>query len=334
MKLSIILPVYNVEKFVAECIESLETQDLLKEDYEIIFVDDGSPDNSAGVIQELQERYSNIRLIRQANAGVCAARNNGLQTAQGDYVCFIDPDDYIQANCLGKMLESIEEAKADLLVYEMKWVSEESSFDPKDQDEIVVELQNEYASKGSGCQYIVRRSYLQENHIVFDGALAYGEDYLWAFQINYRKHVGLKTSAPIYRYRQRSGSAMHGRSKEKQVRHMNDMHRLAIIYGQEYERCKKEQLPKKVLKNIKSRKQLCVQSAITDLIRLAESKAEVKERLKQMKQEKLYPYPWMWWHLFDRSIQAPLKVKLFCLFFPIRWYVVWMNACFRKSKRK
>ena len=75
MKLSIILPVYNVEKFIPDCLDSLETQDLPKEEYEIICVDDGSPDNAVQVIEAYQKKYSNIRLVRQENSGVCAARN-------------------------------------------------------------------------------------------------------------------------------------------------------------------------------------------------------------------------------------------------------------------
>ena len=332
MKLSIILPIYNVEKFLPDCFLSLETQDIPKEEYEIICVDDGSPDNSAAVVEEYQKQYLNIRLIRQENSGVCAARNNGLKAAQGDYIWYVDPDDYIQANCLGIMLEKLYEANDDLIVFEYDEVAEESTFDKEIQSDIIIEAQVGYDSKGSGCQYIVRRAYLEENQILFNGHLAYGEDYLWAFQINYRKHIGLKTTAPIYHYRQRLGSAMHGKSHAKQVRHMNDMQLLAGIYKEEYERCKREELPKAVLKNIKRRRQLCVQSVVLDMIRLAESKTEVKDKLQQLKEEGVYPYPWMWWYLFDKAIQAPLKVKLFSLFFPMPWYVVLMNKLSRKRK--
>lgn len=331
MKLSIILPVYNVEKFIPDCLESLEAQKLPKEEYEIVCVDDGSPDHAAQVIQEYQSKYPNIRLIRQENGGVCAARNNGLKAAQGEYVWFVDPDDYIQANCLGIMLEKLYAAKADFLVFEYDEVEENSAFDKDIQSDIVIETQKEYSSKGSVWQYVCRRAYLEEHNISFNGDLAYGEDYLWAFQINYRRHVGLMTTAPIYHYRQRLGSAMHGRSKEKKIRHMNDMQRLALIYGEEYERCQKEGLPKEVLDNIKKRRQLCTQSVILDLIQLAEDKAEVKAKLKELKEEGLYPYPWMWWNLREKSIQASFKTKLFSLFFPMRWYVVFMNKIFQKK---
>ena len=334
MKLSIILPVYNVAKFIPDCLESLEMQDLSKEEYEIICVDDGSPDNSAEVVEEYQKKYSNIRLIRQPNGGVCVARNNGLKAAQGEYVWFIDPDDYIQANCLGYILGKMDEAKADLIVFEYDEVPEESVFNEEIQSDIVIELQKEYGSKGSACQYICRRVYLEEHQILFDGNLAYGEDYLWAFQMNYRKHVGLVTSAPIYHYRQRAGSAMHSRTKEKKMRHMNDMHRLALIYEKEYDRCKQEVLPKQVLTNIRRRQELCIQSVVFDMVQILENTAEVKEKLKELKGEGLYPYPWMWWYLWDKSINASLKVKLFSLFFPMRWYVILVHKLYSKMRKK
>ena len=334
MELSIILPVYNVEQFIPDCINSLQRQDLSKEEYEIIFVDDGSPDNSAWVIEEYKKKYSNIRLIRQENAGVCAARNNGLRAAQGEYVWFIDPDDYIQANCLGLILHKLQEAKADLLVFEYDTVKEESSFDQNMQAEIVIKEQKGYNSKGSGCQYIVRRAYLEEYSILFNESLAYGEDYLWAFQINYRKHIGLVTSAPIYHYRQRAGSAMHIRTKEKQLRHMEDMHRLALIYGEEYKRCKAEELPKSVLKEIKRRQRLCVQSVLLDAVQIYESNGALRDLLDEMKRGKIYPYRWLWWHLFSRKISCPIRVRVLVLPFPMRSYVYFINWIFRKRRKR
>lgn len=334
MKLSIILPVYNVEKFISDCLESLEAQDLPKEEYEIVCVDDGSPDNSAQVIEEYQKKYPNIRLIRQQNGGVCAARNNGFNAAQGDYVWFIDPDDYIQANCLGLMLDKLYTAKADFLVFEYDEVEEDCVFDKNMQSDIVIELQKGYDSKGSVWQYICRRAYLEEHKIAFNGNLAYGEDYLWAFQINYRKHIGLVTSAPIYHYRQRAGSAMHSRSREKQLRHMNDMHRLALIYGEEYKRCQREELPKCILKEVKRRQALCIQSVLLDAVQFYKDKKELVVLLKEMKQEGVYPYRWLWWHLFSSKIACPIRVRILVLPFPMKWYVCFVNWLYRITHKK
>ena len=79
MRLSIVLPVYNVAKFIPDCLESLLCQDIPKEDYEIICVNDGSPDNSVEVIEGYIQKYQNIKLINQPNSGVCVARNTGFE---------------------------------------------------------------------------------------------------------------------------------------------------------------------------------------------------------------------------------------------------------------
>ena len=124
MKLSIILPVYNVENFIADCLDSLLNQDLDKSEYEIICVDDGSPDNSYIVIEEYQSRNENIRLIRQQHGGVSTARNNGLKEANGKYVWYIDPDDYILPNCLGTIISAMDSFNADVCTFNYKEVAE------------------------------------------------------------------------------------------------------------------------------------------------------------------------------------------------------------------
>jgi glycosyltransferase involved in cell wall biosynthesis len=105
MKLSIILPVYNAGPYLERCINSLQDQNLPTTEYEIIVVNDGSPDNSRDVALRLQQLYSNIILINQENKGVSLARNAGIFQAQGDYLLFIDPDDYVLPNTLVDLIE-------------------------------------------------------------------------------------------------------------------------------------------------------------------------------------------------------------------------------------
>ena len=90
-RLSIIIPMYNVERYVNKCLLSLEDQDIPMEDYEIICINDGSPDNSREVVIRLQKEFNNIILIDQENQGVSCARNAGINSACGEFVLFIDP---------------------------------------------------------------------------------------------------------------------------------------------------------------------------------------------------------------------------------------------------
>lgn len=115
MILSVIIPVYNVEKYVENCIRSCENQDIPKEDYEIIVVNDGSPDGSLAIVERLAKEYSNITVISQENGGLSAARNTGMRHAGGDYYMFVDSDDYIAENCLGKLVAKLGDENPDAL---------------------------------------------------------------------------------------------------------------------------------------------------------------------------------------------------------------------------
>jgi glycosyltransferase involved in cell wall biosynthesis len=112
IRLSIIIPMYKVEVYVERCLRSLENQDISREDYEIICINDGSPDDCSGVVKRLQAEFSNIRLIEQENQGVSRARNLGMDSAYGKYMLFIDPDDYVEANRLSGILKASDDQDA------------------------------------------------------------------------------------------------------------------------------------------------------------------------------------------------------------------------------
>ena len=114
LQLSIISPIYNVEPFLEKCIRSLENQDIPKDSYEIICVNDGSPDNCKQIILNLQKEFNNIILIDQENQGVSMARNNAMAVAKGDYLMFVDPDDFIASNCLSSKLKILKKFNLDV----------------------------------------------------------------------------------------------------------------------------------------------------------------------------------------------------------------------------
>jgi glycosyltransferase involved in cell wall biosynthesis len=113
--LSVIIPMYNVEPFVERCIRSLEDQDIPVDDYEIICVNDGSPDNCREIVIGLQREFQNIILVDQINMGVSEARNTGIRNAGGKYLLMIDPDDYVKKDSFGAFLERAERLSLDLL---------------------------------------------------------------------------------------------------------------------------------------------------------------------------------------------------------------------------
>ena len=109
---SIIIPVYNVEKYLAECIESV-----LKQTYqniEILLIDDGSPDNSGKICDEYEEKDSRVRVIHKENGGVSSARNVGLEQANGEYITFIDSDDFVSESYIEELYIALENGNSDL----------------------------------------------------------------------------------------------------------------------------------------------------------------------------------------------------------------------------
>lgn len=113
-KVSIIVPVYKVERYLERCVNSLRNQTL--KDIEIILVDDGSPDNCPAMCDVLAKADSRIRVIHKENGGVSSARNAGLDTATGEYIAFVDSDDYIDSYMYEKMLEKAEKHSCDLVM--------------------------------------------------------------------------------------------------------------------------------------------------------------------------------------------------------------------------
>ena len=124
--LSIIVPLYNSEVFLPKCVESLLHQDIPLDEYEIILVNDGSPDGSKALAEDYASKYSNIVVLSQENKGTSGARNTGLRYATGKYVYFVDPDDYILENSLRVVLEKMEEESLDVLRFGYTEVDEQS----------------------------------------------------------------------------------------------------------------------------------------------------------------------------------------------------------------
>ena len=174
MKVSIIVPVYNVEKYLERCVNSLVNQGLDFNDYEILLVNDGSTDNSLPIANRLKEKYENIKVFTQENQGLSGARNTGLDKAIGDYVMFIDSDDYLKPNSISKLLKNVQEQDLDVCHFNLSVMKPDGSFI----DDQLYRLQYEtiYTGKqiikdgqliGSVCSNIYKRSVFEENGLRF-----------------------------------------------------------------------------------------------------------------------------------------------------------------------
>lgn len=116
IRLSIIIPFYNVEQYIAQCLESVYRQDIPEEEYEVICVDDCSPDNSIAIVEDYAKGHSNLVIVRNKfNRKLGGARNAGMEVAKGEYIWFVDSDDFIEENCAGKLLSEMENEDLDML---------------------------------------------------------------------------------------------------------------------------------------------------------------------------------------------------------------------------
>ena len=132
LKLSIIVPVYKVEQYLHKCVDSLLHQDLSEEEYEIILVDDGSPDSCGDICEEYASKFVQVKVVHQENGGLSAARNSGIKVAQGLYVQFVDSDDYLEPNVLRILVAKMETDQLDILRFNYRNVNEQyETFEPK-----------------------------------------------------------------------------------------------------------------------------------------------------------------------------------------------------------
>lgn len=127
MKFSVIVPIYNVEPYLRECIDSVLAQTC--QDYELILVDDGSPDGCPAICDEYAARDERIRVIHKKNGGLVSARQAGVQIAQGEYVVCVDSDDYIMPTMLERAAALCEEGDADIIAFGARYFSSEKAWD-------------------------------------------------------------------------------------------------------------------------------------------------------------------------------------------------------------
>ena len=232
IRLSFIVPFYNVEPYIEECIRSLYHQDIPMEEYEVICVDDCSPDGSRAIVERLQKEYPTLKLlIHTENKRQGGARNTGMRETRGQYVWFVDGDDTIQPNCVGAMLTKAEKERLDLLKFYFAFSKTQqqpiypSSIEVTCGSKLIFDIQSAIpllSRCNSAVQQLIRRDFLIEQSILFAEKLQY-EDDDYAYQLYaYAERVYLMGIAP-YIVRQTPNST---------TRRQNDNRRIRDIYAQ------------------------------------------------------------------------------------------------------
>ena len=215
--LSIIVPVYNVRDYIARCLKSIEQQNVDRRQYEVIIVNDGTPDDSMEIATSIIERMENSLVIYQDNQGLSAARNTGLKNAKGDYIWFVDSDDYLLDDALIDVFSAIDaNPQIDVIATVLETLNEETGgrgldFKPRGN----VSTGKEYMFSGNNCgasqRFIIRRAFLQENNLCFKKGV-YHEDGDFGNRMLYLAKSIIILPKPVYCYLLRSsGSIMSSR---------------------------------------------------------------------------------------------------------------------------
>lgn len=214
--ISVIIPVYNVEKYLCQCIESVLNQTY--ENIEIILVDDGSVDCSPQICEEYALKDNRIVVIHKKNGGLSSARNAGIKICKGNYLCFVDSDDYIHQQMIEKLYYALKKTEADLVICGFKYVYDEEFQGQKKQ--ICSKINNEVINSKeamkrlfiiNGWQYVVAWNKLYktqtfENLFFKEGYIH--EDEIIIHKIFEKNKKIVLISDVLYNYRQRDGSIM------------------------------------------------------------------------------------------------------------------------------
>lgn len=203
-KISVIVPVYNVELYLKRCLDSIINQTL--SDIEIICVNDGSTDNSVNILDEYAQKDDRIKIVSQVNAGLSAARNTGLKYVSGEYISFIDSDDWIDLDFYEKMYQSAVETNSDIAVCGIKRVYNGKESILWDFTEQKCSVNNEEKYLFTNCpnrnavwHKIYKTKFLLDTNILFEEGRYY-EDKFWTPQILYLANQVVTVPAVYYYY--------------------------------------------------------------------------------------------------------------------------------------
>lgn len=204
--ISVIVPVYNVEKYLSRCIDSILSQTFT--DFELLLIDDGSKDNSGNICDEYARKDGRIRVFHKVNGGVSSARNLGLENALGEWICFIDSDDEVENYYLSTYIEVIKKDSVDCCIASCKIITskairkidlQENLYTKKDIYKLIMYLR-EKSILGVPWNKFFKLSIIKENDILFDESISSYEDEIYVLQyLQYITNIAV-SKQQTYRY--------------------------------------------------------------------------------------------------------------------------------------
>lgn len=225
--ISIIVPIYNMEDYLDRCIISLLNQGLGVNEYEILLVNDGSKDNSLSICRKYEEQYSQVHLISQPNKGLSATRNLGISEAKGEYLCFVDADDYLEEKGLCALLPYCNN-KNDLIRYWSRILQKATKDEDVNADGAItfegkgIDYLRKYGLETFCWNYLYKKEFLISNKLKFKEGLI-GEDFRFMFDVLFCNPHIVSIAKRIYCYVIREGSITTNKSIENSRKWVKDL---------------------------------------------------------------------------------------------------------------
>lgn len=237
--ISIIVPVYNVKDYIERCVASLLNQ--TKSEFEIILVDDGSTDGSGAICDKLQKTDSRIQVIHQQNRGLSGARNQGLKAAMGEWITYIDSDDWVDARYLEVLYQNAVQHQAEISVcsFEPVWEKENQRKKKQLREEKPYMLTGKEAAKEivKNSRRPMITAWGKLYHKNLKGLLEYPEgriheDEFVTYRVMYAADTVVVSLMPLYKYLQREGSIMNAGYSEKRLDKLEALKEAVIFFTQ------------------------------------------------------------------------------------------------------
>lgn len=338
MKISVIVPIYNVEKYIEECLDSLLEQNLSEKEYEIICIDDGSTDRSGRIAEEYEKKYEQIKVIRQKNGGLSKARNQGLKAARGEYICFVDSDDYLEAGVLDSLYAIAVKYDLDKLMYGYRQFEDGKERSCSEHEKRNIKEEDVFffpdAQRMDTCKlvpdwkvvwnYLIKRSIVKQYDLQFVEGVIF-EDEEFNFWLNHCAGFSGYIHQKLYHYRIRKTSIMHTyKDDDVFLKYIQGRCKLALHHRKALGDFLKGNMPEFRIplerKELERRIYIETKGILSQLI----SKADIRifERtIAFLKKRKLYPYPMGFYRQNKGNVIRQILVAAITFLYPKEWYL-------------
>ncbi len=313
MKLSVLIPMYNAATYIGNCLDSINKQGLLKEEFEVIIIDDGSTDNSLDVVSSYLTAHDNYTLYKEFNSGSDSTRNKLLKYAKGDYIYFIDSDDYLAYNSLNKILDHAVNNKLDFVGFDTLKTKSLSEFEfAKNKPSTFPILDGfQFLKENRHLRhevwwYILKKDLVISNDIWFDSN-GNNSDVVFTLKSIIKAKKLAYYPIAIHRYVQTPSSVMRSKNRNNKRKLIDSMFSMIISYSKFINCIEHEAFVHKsiIIDNLKFRRDVFVFFNIINMIREKYSKVDLNDRLKQLQTVEAYPIK----H-FTQDDYKSLKYKL------------------------